>query len=201
VSNPYQAPEIQDVQAIPVVNAEAAAIRTFHISHEASVKGVGALYILGGLLMAFGTISALQMGQAGNVQSAGSLAYNSVFAIAGIIAGFGLRKLRPWARLLTIVLSVISLLSSLLAVGVSFQAGGAAVGAVFAGLAIGGAINAYIIYLMASSKGRMVFSPEYKEVIAQTPGIKYRSKVLLIFLLIILALIVVGGLAAVFLLR
>ena len=40
-------------------------------------------------------------------------------------------------------------------------------------------IVGYILYLMLSEKGSVVFSPAYKEIIARTPHIKYRTSLIL----------------------
>jgi hypothetical protein len=58
------------------------------------------------------------------------------------------------------------------------------------GFPIGTIINGYILYLLVSKKGSTIFSPEYKEIIALTPGVKYKTSVVVwvvlgIFLLII----------------
>jgi hypothetical protein len=39
-------------------------------------------------------------------------------------------------------------------------------------------INGYILYLVFSEKGRRVFSPEYQEIIRQTPHVKYQTSII-----------------------
>ena len=78
-----------------------------------------------------------------------------------------MRALRPWGRIVGCVLSGLGLL----------------------GFPIGTAINAYILYLFLSKKGRTVFAPEYQAVIAATPDVKYRTSILVwIFLALLVAL-------------
>ena len=56
---------------------------------------------------------------------------------------------------------------------------------------LGTLIGFYMLYLLLSKKGTMVFSPEYKEIIAQTPHMKYKtSPVVWIALGLIVAVIV-----------
>ena len=56
---------------------------------------------------------------------------------------------------------------------------------------MGTLIGFYMLYLLLSKKGTMVFSPEYKEIIAQTPHMKYKtSPVVWIALGLIVAAIV-----------
>ena len=50
------------------------------------------------------------------------------------------------------------------------------------GFPIGTLVNAYILYLLLSKKGKYIFSDEYKEIILETPHVKYKmSKIVLFF--------------------
>ena len=50
-------------------------------------------------------------------------------------------------------------------------------------------INTYILYLFFSKKGRTIFSPAYKDVIAATPEVKYSTSIVIwIFLALVVAL-------------
>lgn len=167
-ANPYAAPaaRVEDVGQ----NPEAEAIRRAHINHEASIKAVGFLYYLGGAVM---TISGLV-----------TLATDLITAVlllalgAGtLFAGWGVRALRGWARVLGCVLSAIGLL----------------------GFPIGTLINGYILYLFLSKKGRTIFSPAYQDVISATPEVKYRTSIVVwIVLALLVALMVFGLLASLF---
>ncbi|HKB60455.1 MAG TPA: hypothetical protein VKC56_10480, partial [Gallionellaceae bacterium] len=56
------------------------------------------------------------------------------------------------------------------------------------GFPFGTVISAFILYLLFSKKGAMVFSDEYKQVIADTPDIKYRTSIIVwIFLALLIA--------------
>ena len=79
-------------------------------------------------------------------------------------AAGGLRNLRPWVRIPTIILSIIGLI----------------------GFPLGTLISAYILYLMFAAKSKMVFSPEYREIIAATPHLRYRTSFLKTVLVVIL---------------
>src|SRR5258705_8019418 len=67
--NPYAAPtaRVDEVGA----NPEAEAIRRAHLSHEASIKAVGVLYYLGGVLITIGAVAAL-IGAATEPSAAGA---------------------------------------------------------------------------------------------------------------------------------
>jgi len=73
--------------------------------------------------------------------------------IAQFFAGWGVRGLRSWGRIIGCVVSGIGLL----------------------GFPIGTVVNGYILYLYLSKKGRTIFAPEYQDVIAATPHVKYRA--------------------------
>ena len=148
-------------------------IRNEHIKHEASVKSVGVLYFLGGgLLILFGALSLAGRNPLG--------AFIGLFilglAVLQIWVGTGLRSLKSWARIPTAILSGFGLL----------------------GFPIGTLINGYILYLVLCKKGVMVFSEDYKQVIAQTPHIRYRTSIVvwiaLGVVILLLAVLIVGGL-------
>ena len=153
----------------------AEATRKEHLKHEASVKSIGFLYYLGGAALLLGGIGLLHVtgGARGTGTGAAGPVLLSVFLFmlgAGQIwVGTGLRGLRGWwARMPTGILSGIGLL----------------------GFPMGTIINAYILYLIFSEKGKTVFSDEYHAVIEQTPHIKYRTSIIIWILLgLVVALI------------
>ena len=214
VQNPYAAPAA-DFTAAPerAVGelAEAEAIRRKYLGHEASVKSVGSLYYLGAvfcLLAAFMTAFLVTGGNqaAGNPnnlfsQSAVRWALGAFYLVLSVLMvalGRGLTRLRVWARWTVIVLTSLNLLYLLGSTAVVMIAASVVARGVLMLVLVPGAITAYIIYLLASAKGAMVFSPEYKRVIALTPHIKYKTSVIVkIFLLLILALIVIGIVAGI----
>jgi hypothetical protein len=160
--NPYAAPTaaVEDVAA----NPEADAIRRAHIGHEASIKAVGILYYLGGAVL---TVLAVSMVRADALPAMFLLAVG----VAQLFAGWGVRGLRRWGRVLGCVLSAIGLL----------------------GFPIGTLINAYILYLLLSKKGRTIFAPEYQEVVAATPDVKYRTSIVVWIVLALLVALVVAA--------
>ena len=166
--NPYAAPAAR-VEDIPA-NPEAEAIRRAHINHEASIKAVGLLYYLGAV---GGTLAGLVslFGGAGEAESMFTGLFLVAFGAGSLAAGWGVRALRPWGRIAGCVLSGLGLL----------------------GFPIGTVINAYILYLYLSKKGRTIFSPEYKDVIAATPHVKYRTSIVVwIFLALVVGLVVLA---------
>ena len=173
--NPYQAPAVAEVAA----ESDAESTRKMYLNHEASVKGVGSLYILGGglgvlgLLLLFGGVA---FGGGIGGQEMVVLVLFGGIGVVQLIAGLGLRRLSSTSRVLGSVIAGIGLI----------------------GFPIGTLISAYILYLLLGAKGKVVFSPEYQQVIAQTPHIKYRTSKVVWVLLIVVLLIIVLGLVALF---
>lgn len=180
--NPFQAPQNPfDNDGIGDTHAEA--VRQEHLSHEASVKSIGLLYMLGGIFMVLATMGllfAVVAGPGGGAPGPAEVAFIvilPVLAILQCITAVGLRRLRGWARIPSGILSAIGLI----------------------GFPIGTLINGYILYLLFSQKGSMVFSEEYQEIMAQTPHIKYKTSIIVwIFLGLLVTLIAIGIAAAIF---
>ena len=178
----------QPVSPSPAVD-DAEAIRKKYLSHEASVKSVGILYYLSAFFMLFAGVGAVMSAVLGNRSNghhgniAAAFGVGLVFLLFTFIffwIGSGLRKLDPKVKTVATVLAAIGLV----------------------GFPVGTLINAYILYLYISEKGRMVFSPEYHAVMAATPEIKYKTSVIVwIFVVLVLVLIgiaVIGAMAAAF---
>jgi hypothetical protein len=173
--NPFQAPENPfDPAGLGGTHAEA--IRNAHLSHEASVKSVGALYMIGGVLCLAVSGLFLFIPNGPGAEIDGMFILLPVIGIIQFATAFGLRGLQGWARIPTGLFSALGLL----------------------GFPIGTIINGYILYLIFSAKGSMVFSQDYREIIAQTPHIKYRTSIIVkIFLFLLLALLTFGVVAVV----
>ncbi len=162
-------------------------IRQEHIKHEASIKSVGTLYLIGGVLMVlsgFGMMAGAAAGSSGGgdfgPEAAGFMIGMTIFylviGVLMVFLAFGIRKLKSWVRIPVTILSGLGLLN----------------------IPIGTLINGYILYLVWSKKGKMVFSDEYKQVIEATPHIKYKTSIIVWIILIIMVLLLVGALVAAF---
>lgn len=182
--NPYQAPTVQDVAAPAAPLTDAETIRNLHLKHETSLKGAGLLYLLGAVgvtLSLVGMFGAFAFGSSRGSSSVGGpeMLMMGLFVLIGVtqfFAGWGLRKLRPWAKVPAAILAGVSMIN----------------------IPIGTLIGGYILYLLFSAKGKVVLSPEYAEIIAQTPHIRYRTpRWIWITLIIVVLLIVVGIIFAV----
>jgi len=156
-------------------------VRRRYIGHEASVKSVGTLFIIGAILllimgvagtvMAFGTPPQGTTQQAHMMSSLMTALFFFAFGVFQFAVALGLRNLAPWAKTAATILACIGLL----------------------GIPIGTLINAYFLYILLSYKGKMVFSPYYKEIIERTPHVKYKTSIVVwIFLGLLLALLAFG---------
>ncbi|QJE99043.1 hypothetical protein [Luteolibacter luteus] len=182
-ANPYAAPVAAVTGEVPLPS-DPEEIRRAHIAHEASVRSVGTLYFLGAMGMTVWTIT-----NAHALITGSELAKESAWGLVAILAvitalqywmGIGLRRLRKPARAVAAIFSAIGLIA----------------------VPIGTVISAYVLYLLMSRKGSMVFSSGYQEVIAATPDVKYKTSkvvwaVLLLFGVVILAFVALGLIAAI----
>ncbi|MCB1227252.1 MAG: hypothetical protein KDK99_15650 [Verrucomicrobiales bacterium] len=175
MENPYAPPSV-DVSLNPVLDSEAEQIRKEHLKHEASIKGIGTLYILTAIIVVCGVLfMSFAFWSAGeSPDSASPVGLVIILLLLGglgvfhFMVGRGLRQLAPWSRVPTIVLSSIGLL----------------------GFPFGTIINGYFLYLVASQKGSMILSERYREIVRLTPHIKYRTSIVVWILLGILLLAV-----------
>jgi len=166
-------------------NTLAEGIRKAHLRHEASVQSVGLLYYLGSVLfVCVGTAMIVRIFSTGRSPRAlgAAVASFAVFLALGagqFWVGIGLRRLRKWARIPTGIFSGLGLLW----------------------FPLGTIINAYVLYLIFSQKGKMVFSDEYQAVIRQTPHIKYRTSIVVWILFGLLVLLLGLGMLSVLFIR
>lgn len=182
--NPFQAPQTEGAVAVELVgeDVDAESVRRMYIKHEQAVRSVSLLYYVAafftgvggvGMLIVMGTVAA-----EGGPEADGFLvvisAVNVGLSVLCVLGGNWLRRLDRRARPLVGVLSGIGLIH----------------------IPIGTLINGYILYLLFSKKGKVVFSPEYKEIIRQTPFIRPGMSGLIIavlcVLIVLLGLVVVS---------
>lgn len=203
--NPYAAPAtdlgtvVANYGSGDITQDHAEAIRRAHIGHEASVRSVGLLYLLGGVLGIFNLVgSAISLvSQVGDGKITTAPVAIGLVILTGMTAiqlalGVGLRRLRHWAQIGAAIMTGLALL--LLAFGsvVSLVTGGVGFVEVII-LTMMAAIPAYILWLLVGEKGRMVFSLEYQAIREMTPEIKYRTSIIVkICVGLLVALILIG---------
>lgn len=180
--NPYAPPEARDLES-PMGSSlqRAEAVRREHIKHEASIKSIGCLHILGGIgcvIMLGFVVFAVGAGggRAAGPQLFGVAAVYLAIGAASFASGVGLRMLAPWARIPAAIVCAVGLL----------------------GFPIGTLINGYFLWLLLGGKGSTIFSAEYRDVIEQTPHIKYVPWLAIVLLVLLVLLFVgLGALAAI----
>ena len=161
-----------------MADVESVRIRRRYLEHEATIKLIGWLHILVGLVLLFSTIDVVWSlidtythASSDRVPTSGDT--KRVLTTVGLVLGavllvwngFALRRLGPKARLVAIAFYAAALVACLYNLPL------------FAGLTI---VAGYQIYCLCGAKGRTVCTPEYREVIRRTPNLATRG-VLLMF--------------------
>lgn len=196
--NPYAAPKAEIGSDFAVeMQSDDEAIRKKYLNHEASVRAIGALNYLGGVVWVTAGLfltgwSVLLM--SGVLPRGADSPEKWLYGAMGVgllalgvlvfLLGRGLRRFRPWARWSEVALASIGALANVAQLN-----------------PFGLLFPVYFLYVMLSKKGTMVFSPEYQAVRARTPHIKYKTslivKIAVVLLLTVLCLAIVGGITAV----
>jgi hypothetical protein len=188
-SNPY-AVQTTEFMTAPMTG-DAESTRKKYLTHEASVKSIGTLYYLGGyfgLLLGFLYAGMSISAATGGMREAGPAVGEREQTVLAIILGissvvafsmsifhlwtaYGLRRLKPYSRIAGSVIAGIGLL----------------------GFPIGTLICGYFLYLLLSAKGEFIFSQQYRDIVQQTPHIKYKTSLIVrIFVGILLFVLLLG---------
>lgn len=137
-------------------------IRKAHLGREGTIKLIGVLYYLSAGFLGFSTVNSGVLfalsAREGFLPNQHMLLNPVLLAALGgffLWLGWGLRRLRSGPRVVAIVISVIGLI----------------------GFPVGTTVSAFVLYLLCSKKGGKVFSPEYLEVIRQTPRVKCKTPI------------------------
>jgi hypothetical protein len=168
--NPYAAPQSQVLQ----MTTQDEIVRREHLNTEASIKTIGILYYLGGVaLISISVISLTSEGQ----RNGGYILLLGVSLLlvgAGMgVAAYGLRRLKSWARPLTILISSLAVIVGLI------------------NLSWAVVIHIYILAQMLGSQGKFVMAPEYQRIIAATPHVKRKTSIVMIVVLLVLVVLLV----------
>ncbi len=160
-ANPYATPGA-DLNVGSVNHAET--LRREYLNHEASIQSVGILYYLGFgmLVITFITmvVASVESESGSDTPVAAVLLGGGLVCFIALWIGRSLRKLKTQARVPVLLTSLAGLIN----------------------FPVGTLINGYILWLVFSAKGKMVFSEEYARVIQQTPHIKYKTPKLIMAL-------------------
>lgn len=181
--NLYAAPEAPLGAPVTSSNIDLAAMemtRRTYLGHETGVKSVGSLQILGGVLLGLGmlvSVFAPAQPMSGPQRSI-VIAIYVTFAAFFLAIGFGLTKLQTQARWVETAIVGLLLLRSARSLFMGMFSARNANDSLVVILAAGTvvlSIFGYILYLLLSAKGSVVFSRDYKDVIKATPHIKFKT--------------------------
>jgi hypothetical protein len=200
--NPYSPPASpigeEMPELVPGDLGEAESIRRQYLSHEASVKSIGSLEILGFTFCILAAVTTIAVGLNATeplerVGAWGGAAVYVVFGALHLALGIGLNRLQAWARWTCVALLGFGLLVGLIGLGTMAFLGGIGAGSVGLVMFL---IPGYMLYLLLSRKSTRVFSREYRAIIEQTPHIRYRTSLLVKLALVLLVGVFVLGIIA-----
>jgi hypothetical protein len=146
-------------------------IRKEHLSHEATIKGVGFLCYIAACFFLLGAIGGLLDDGEPIIKRAG-------LSIILVLLSYVYFQLGRWFKALNLKAKTPGTIFAVLGL-LAFP--------------LGTLINGYILYLLNSKKGIVVFSDEYKQVIAATPEIKYKTPAAVWLLLGVIVVVVAFG--------
>jgi hypothetical protein len=148
--NPFASP-MADVspylRVTPGELGEMERVRRCYLRHEAAVQSVGRLYYLGAA--AFFCVGLYLLFSATDSPPFGPAVLLIGMGVVSIPLGQGLQQLRPWSRSPVGILAAIGVAGFMTA-----------------------PISGYILYLLFSPNGTMVFSQHYQEIVRQTPHLR-----------------------------
>jgi hypothetical protein len=122
-------------------------------------------------------VSLFEGARGGLLQQAPPTVESLLSAALGILfvtVGIGLMRLRTWARWSSVVMISYPIGMSVYNLATTATREGSYA-------LMGWPIWGYLLYLLVSPRGSVVFSPAYREVIARTPHIKPRTRLLFMF--------------------
>jgi hypothetical protein len=213
--NPYAPPtsligEFEPIDAGDLARSEE--VRQTYLRHEASIRSLGTIHYGASFLFfiaAFSVLSVLAVRTPPRDEEILALAIGLgiglLLGALNLALGGGLQGLRPWARVTETILAALALgdlVISAVALGIAFENEGVGRIVGIAGCLLLALIPGYVISLLRSSRGRMVFSREYSDVIERTPHIRPPTSrgllialavIVLLATLVMVAVIVIGG--------
>lgn len=182
--NPYASPTGSGSKK--GASADARKMRQRLLEHEEAVNALGFLQIFGGgltLLAALSLIGVALFAAPKDPEAAapvglllGIAGLMVLFSSFGIFVGWGLFKLKTWAKVAATVLLVPSLLN----------------------IPIGTAISGYFLWVLHNQKGKEVFSDRYRKAVAATPDLRPGRRLIIIVAVVALVVFLLAVGLAVF---
>lgn len=183
IDNPFASPTSESPNVAPEAQQQGydERIRRNHLRHERGIKAFGVLYVLGGALItvAFFVLPLVAISEMPDDSKVNSLALVITLAAAmvgiiQIVVAIGMIRLKAWARMPAVMLSILTML----------------------GFPLGTLIGGLCLVLVLSKKGIFVCTPEYQRIIENTKHLKIGTPPIIWILLPILLLVLVVAIAA-----
>jgi hypothetical protein len=159
-ARPFNPTTLPVVLTPTIENAEAT--RKKFLTHEATVKSIGSLYYFWAVCYFLGGVVWLVYREESVATRIGTSILLVLFGAAFFWVGRGLRVIDPKVKTLATMLAVFPLMAIPL-------------------------LGVYVLYIIHSAKGKVVFSKEYRAVIEATPALRYRTS---LFTWILLGLLI-----------
>jgi len=160
--NPYAAPRTQELLSSPeLTRDEALALREYFRGVERLLRSIGLVYFVQALLVVLVAFFLLTNGDGDSPELISAAMY--CFVLTGVLmtAGFGLRQLTTWSRLVALLHTMYLLAGFTL--GLFMHATDGRIGFVFA------VLHALPFFVLFSSRAGYILTPRYKVAMALTP--------------------------------
>lgn len=156
------------------LESKAENIRRQNIKTEATIKSLGSLFIFFGGIITLILITNPYGVKVFEFSDENILVYLTTFAfcVGFIFLGIKTRKLHK----------ISTNISATLCIPMLF------------GFPVGTLIAAIVLWSIFNRKGQYILSPKYKEIIAQTPHVKYRTSIITWILFVFVIALIAGGL-------
>jgi hypothetical protein len=160
--NPYATPRSQELlSSADLTRDEALALREHFRGVERLLRSIGLVYFVQALLVVLVAFYLLTNGDGDSAELISAAVYCFVLTIVLMVAGFGLRQLTAWSRLLAL-LHTLYLLGGF-TLGLFMRTTDGRIGFVFA------VLHALPFFVLFSSRAGYILTPRYKVAMALTP--------------------------------
>lgn len=187
--NPYAAPRADELAAPSDLSAEQAqALRGRYRSAERLVRSIGLVYFVQALGVVLVSFMLLTSGLGDRPAVLSAALYCFVLSLVLMTAGFSLRLLAPWSRLVALLQTFYLLagfMFGLFALDVDARLDGR-IGFIFA------VLHSLPFYVLFAPRAGIVLTPRYADVIAATPGQSPSSWPLAVLVVVILASLILA---------
>lgn len=160
--NPYAAPRTQELLTNPEMTREdAVALREHFRGVERLLRSIGLVYFVQALMVVLTAFYLLTNGTTDSIELISAAVYCFLLSCVLMVAGFGLRQLTTWSRLVALLHTLYLLAGFTL--GLFVRASDGRIGFIFA------VLHALPFFVLFSSRAGYILTPRYKVAMALTP--------------------------------